>query len=147
MTLRLIPLSQRLARDFVRMHHRHNRPPVGDIFRVGLAEDGVLVAVGIAGRPVARMADDGRTVEITRVCTQGHANACSRLYGALCRAAAALGYERAITYTREDEPGTSPKAAGFAPAGETVAQEWSRPSRPRRRDGSPIRKLRWERAL
>ena len=40
------------------------------------------------------MYDDGTTIEVTRVCTDGTANACSLLYGAMWRAAKALGYLR-----------------------------------------------------
>jgi hypothetical protein len=57
--------------------------------------------------------DDGRTLEVTRTCTQGAKNANSMLYGAICRAAGALGYRRVITYTLETEPGSSLRAAGF----------------------------------
>lgn len=109
--MNLVPVSQREARAFVRAHHRHSRPD-RDIFRVGLEVDGELVAVAVAGRLKAEGLQDGKTIEITRVCTLGHTNACSRLYGALCRAGAALGYRRAYTYTLASEPGTSPRAAG-----------------------------------
>jgi hypothetical protein len=74
---------------------------------------GELVGVGIAGRPTSKEYDDRTTLEITRVCSDGTRNACSMLYGALARAAKALGYECVITYTREDEPGASLRAAGF----------------------------------
>jgi hypothetical protein len=111
--LRLVPLSQRQAAVFIREHHRHSNPDRGDIFRVGLEADGELVAVATAGRPKAAGLQDGRTIEITRVCSLGAENACSMLYGALCRAAKALGYERAYTYTLASEPGSSPRAAGF----------------------------------
>lgn len=111
--LELVPVSQKVARRFVREHHRHNRPDPGDIIRVGLELEGELVAVATAGRPKAQALDDGRTLEITRVCTLGHDNACSRLYGALCRAGGALGFRLAYTYTLASEAGTSPRAAGF----------------------------------
>ena len=114
----------------------------------------VLVGVGIAGRPVARGLDDGKTVEITRVCTTGTRNACSKLYGALCRAAAAIGYERAVTYTLAEEPGDSLRGAGCEVAAELAPRpSWSCASRPRvqtdeRGDRRPPgAKLRWERVL
>jgi hypothetical protein len=113
MVLELVPVKRDTARAFVRDHHRHSRPPIGDVIRTGLADDGVLVAVAMAGRPVARCFDDGTTLEVLRVCTLGHDNACSRLYGALARAAKALGYRRLITYTLVTEPGSSLRAVGF----------------------------------
>lgn len=109
----LVPVTLGAARAFVGEHHRHNRPPQGWLFGVGIAVDGDLRGVAIAGRPIARRLQDGRTVEITRVCTLGDRNASSRLYGAVCRAAAALGYRVAITYTLESEPGSSLEASGF----------------------------------
>lgn len=124
--LELVPVRQKQARAFVLEHHRHNRSlPAGDIIRVGLAQDGQLVAVAFAGRPTARELDDGRSLEVTRVCTLGSRNACSRLYGALGRAAAALGYLRLYTYTLESEPGVSPRAAGFELDGVVPERDWS----------------------
>ena len=132
MTLQLVPVSQKVAKDAVRRWHRHNSAPVGDLFRVGVADDGVLVAVGIASRPVSREFDDGRTVEVIRVASDGTQNASSMLYGALTRGAWALGYRRVITYTRASEPGTSLRAAGWHVIAERPARKgWNAVSRPR----------------
>lgn len=131
-TLQLVPLSQREAADAVARWHRHNLPPRGDLFRVGVANDDVLVCVGIAGRPVARHLDDGRTVEVTRVASNGTRNATSMTYAALTRAAWALGYRRVITYTQAGEPGTSLVAAGWHVIAQRPARPgWHRISRPR----------------
>lgn len=133
MSLHLVPVSQRVALECVERWHRHNVAPRGDLFRVGAAtEDGTLVAVGIAGRPVARLFDDGQTVEVTRVSSDGTRNATSILYGALARAAWALGYTRAITYIRKGEPGTGLRAAGWRVVAQRPAHNgWNRVSRPR----------------
>lgn len=133
MTLHLVPVSQRVAVDCVTRWHRHNAAPRGDLFRVGAATaDGTLVAVGIAGRPVARHLDDGRTVEVTRVSSDGTRNSTSMLYAALTRAAWALGYTRVITYTQADESGSSLRGAGWRVIAERPARPgWSAPSRPR----------------
>lgn len=112
--LTLVPVTLRAANAFIGEHHRHNLPVRGWIVGVGVQDEGGgLVAVGILGRTVARGADDGRTAEVTRVCTIGAPHAASMVYGALCRAAKALGYHRVITYTLQEEPGTSLRAAGF----------------------------------
>jgi hypothetical protein len=90
-----------------------------------------LVGVVIVGRPVSRHRDDGVTLEVTRLCTDGTRNACSFLYGAAARAAFALGYSRIGTYILKSEPGTTLKAAGWKLIGETPGRSWSVPSRPR----------------
>lgn len=109
----IVPLTLAQARRYVAEHHRHNEPPIGHRFSIGLSRDDELVGVVIAGHPVARLADDGRTIELLRLTTEGDRNACSRLYSAACRAAFAMGYRKVITYTLEDEPGTSLRASGF----------------------------------
>jgi len=101
------------ANDFVRRIHRHHRPTPGTILCAGVADGDRLCGVAIAGRPVAPSLQDGRTLEINRVCTDGTRNACSMLYGAIRRAGRALGYTRIITYTLPEEGGASLRAAGF----------------------------------
>ena len=132
MGLYLVPLSQRAAREACANWHRHNKPPRGDLFRVGAAVDGVLVAVGMAGRPVARHLDDGTTVEVTRVASSGYENATSFLYAALRRAAFALGYTRVVTYTQQSESGSSLRAAGYRVVATRQARKgWSSMARQR----------------
>ncbi len=129
--MKIVPSTITAARQFVDLHHRHNAPPKGGLFAVGLAEEGETIGVAIIGRPVSRYLDDKMTCEITRLCTLGHKNACSMLYGAASRAAKALGYRRIITYTLQREPGSSLKASGWILSGEVKAAVWSRPGRPR----------------
>jgi hypothetical protein len=69
------------------------------------------------------MADDGRTLELLRLTTEGDLNACSRLYSAACRAAFAMGYRKVITYTLAEEAGSSLRSAGFAVDGHTEAHD------------------------
>ena len=88
--LRLKPISLRDANEYVRKYHRHHKPVAGYKFSIGCEADGELVGVIIAGRPVSRYLDDGFTLEVTRLCTNGAKNACSFLYGAAARAAAAM---------------------------------------------------------
>lgn len=107
------PLTFREACAFVALHHRHNKPPRGHKFSIGVFASGELVGVGMAGRPVARHFDDGLTLEINRTCTDGARNANSMLYGAIRRAAFAMGYLRVITYSQGQESGASLRGAGF----------------------------------
>lgn len=131
--LEIVPVHRDAAFAFVRTHHRHSPiPPASWKFGAALEREGERLAVGIAGRPSAAPLQDGRTIEVTRVCTLGDRNACSMLYGALCRAAKALGYQRAVTYTLASEDGASLRAAGFAIDEELDDRPgWNSPSRPR----------------
>ena len=129
--LRVVPVSQREAFAFVELHHRHHKMPRGSVFKLGAVLDGVVVGVIVVGRPVSRMLDDGCTVEVLRCCTDGTRNACSFLYGAAWRAARALGYGRALTYTMPEEGGGSLRAVGWECYGAAGGGSWSRAGRPR----------------
>ena len=126
-----VPLPLKEANAFVALHHRHHQPVVGHKFSIGAVLTGMVCGVVIVGRPVNRHLDDGLTLEVTRLCTDGTKNACSFLYGAASRAAFALGYKRIGTYILKSEPGTSLTAAGWRLVGETGGKSWSVPSRPR----------------
>jgi len=137
--MQLVPITRKQAREFVARHHRHSQPHVVEKFQVGLAKDGELIGVGVAGLPSARLLCDGETVEITRLCTTGERNAASMLYGALLRAARALGYARAFTYTLQSESGASLKASGWTLDAELdVPQTWDRPNRSRENSKAPL---------
>lgn len=149
-SLEIVPMPLDEANAFVAEHHRHHLAVVGAKFCVGVAREtdpscgGLVVGVAIVGRPVARHCDDGWTLEVTRVATDGTKNAASALYGAARRVTFALGYRRLITYTLVSEPGTSLRAAGWRVVGEVRGRSWSCASRPRV-DKHPLSdKLRWE---
>lgn len=144
--LHLVPVTFADAKAFVNGYHRHHRAPVGHKFSVGVASGGTLAGVAIVGRPVARHYNDGSTLEVTRSCTDGTPNANSMLYGAATRATFALGYSRLITYTQEDESGSSLKGAGFRVVAQRPARAgWSTPTRPRSTTGTEnIKRTLWE---
>lgn len=129
--LSTVPLQLDEANAFVARWHRHHRPVVGHKFSIGAVRNDQICGVVIVGRPVSRRLDNGSTLEVTRLCTDGTRNACSYLYGAAARAAFALGYRRIGTYILKSEPGTSLVAAGWRLIGETGGKSWSVPSRPR----------------
>lgn len=144
-TLTVIPCSLKEANEFVKRWHRHRGRVVGHKFSIAIADlDGTIHGVCIVGRPVNRTLDNGWTLEVNRVATDGFSNACSALYGAAWRATRALGYRRLVTYTLTSEPGTSLKAAGWKCIGECGGGSWNRKNRPRV-DMAPLQiKLRWE---
>ena len=80
--MRITPITLREASAFVEKHHRHHKPPQGALFAIAASEGDQVGGVAIVGRPVARLANDGWTAEVTRLCTIGNKNACSMLYGA-----------------------------------------------------------------
>jgi len=128
--LTLIPVSLAQANEFVRQHHRHHKPVAGHKFSIGCAENGRLCAVAIVGRPVSRYLDDGFTLEVNRLCSDGTKNACSILYAAAARAARAMGYHKIVTYTLDTESGASLRAAGWTNAGLAGGKAWTGRRRP-----------------
>src|SRR5574340_77766 len=144
MSLTVVPCELDEANAFVRQHHRHHQPVVGHKFSIAVADEVSICGVAIIGRPVARMLQDGWTLEVTRLATDGTKNACSALYAAAWRATRAMGYKRLITYILDSEPGTSLIAAGWKCIGKAGGGSWDCPSRPRI-DKHPLQgKLRWE---
>ena len=150
--MRICPVTLREAREFVQAYHRHNDPSSGHKFSIGLEENGRLIGVVTAGKPIARANDDGYTLEITRCCVmEGHPNANSKLYAAALRVARALGFRKVITYTLPEESGASLKAVGFHPDGITKCNPngWDMPGRPRKKpDRYPAGpKIRWRKVF
>ena len=144
--MKIVPITFRYAQQFVKDYHRHNPNVVGCKFAIGCQGNYGIVGVAICGRPVSRYLDDGKTLEINRVCTNGAANACSMLYGACCRIAKEMGYERVITYTLQSETGASVKASNFICDGEAGGTHWTG----KRDKGQNIpneMKVRWHRDL
>ncbi|MFG2542234.1 XF1762 family protein [Streptomyces sp. NPDC048594] len=132
---------------YVAQIHRHHDAPQGHQFSLGVhTDDGHLVGVAIVGRPVSRHLDNGLTVEVTRVATDGTTNACSALYAAAWRTARSAGYRRAITYTQDGESGASLRAAGWRKVADLPARPgWNAPSRPRRTLGTEnVARAMWE---
>lgn len=124
-SLILKPITFREASEFVKEHHRHHLPTIGCKFCLSAYKDDVLVGVAVCGRPVSRYLDDGETIEINRLCTDGTKNACSFLYSACCRVARAMGYKKAITYILESENGASLKASNFICEGKAGGTYWT----------------------
>jgi len=144
LTLFVLPCDFDEACAFVRQYHRHHIPPVGHKFSLQATDGKKVVGVAIIGRPSARALDDGTTLEVTRLATDGTKNACSFLYAASWRAARALGYQKLITYILDTEPGTSLTASGWKCVAKTRGGTWSRADRPRIDKHPTQGKLRWE---
>ena len=156
-TLEVVPMSLRDANAYVETHHRHSGPVRGMKFAIGVVDsehptDGgdeyaplALLGVALVGRPVAAAFDDGWTLEVNRLCTEGARNTGSYLYAAAWRAAKALGYRRLVTYTLGSESGASLRAAGWKIIGERPARAgWKSTARPNAAPYLSTQRVLWE---
>lgn len=146
--MKAVPLELKEANAFVDSLHRHHDPVYRDKFRFGVLDDkGELRGVVQIGRPVSRHLDDGKTVEVVRLCTDGFRNACSFLYSRAARIAKEMGYHKIITYILDSESGDSLRAAGWIKEADTKGKHWSCQSRPRQTTAPTCNKQRWAKAL
>lgn len=121
--LKVRPISIHEANVFVERFHRHHGKKTGCKFAIAVYDD-QLRGVAICSNPVARNADDGLTLEVARLCTDGTHNACSILYGACARIAKDMGYRKIQTYILQSESGASLKASGWICEGEAGRPSW-----------------------
>ena len=146
--MKIVPITLKTANEFVKDHHRHHKPVVGHKFSIGLSDYEQLIGVAICGRPVARGADTGFNLEVTRLVTIGTPNACSKLYGACARIAKEMGYSRIQTYILSSEIGTSLKASGWTMETITKGGQWLyKGGKLRRMDQPTEPKQRWAKYL
>jgi hypothetical protein len=144
--LAVVPCTIEQANAYVsRLHRHHGAIPIARLAFAVADEAGVVRGVAIVGRPCNTHLDDGWTLEVRRVCTDGCPNACSFLYGAAWKAARAIGYKRLITYTLPDEGGASLRAVGWREIKGCGGDPWK--SKKRQRQTNPlflVKKTRWE---
>lgn len=146
--MKAVPLELKQANEFVDKYHRHHSSVHRDKFRIGCVDDdGNLVGVVQCSRPVSRVLDDGKTIEVVRLCTDGSRNVCSFLYSRAARIAAEMGYLKIITYILEDEKGRSLKSCGWHKECDIKGHNWNCPSRPRNTTAPTCDKQRWCRIL
>lgn len=142
MGLEVRPITFKEACAFINLYHRHHKPTVGCKLCIGAYDNGKLCGVAVTGRPVSRHYDDGLTLEINRLCTDGTRNACSLLYGACVRVARDMGYHKVITYILESENGASLKASNFICEGKAGGKHWTG-ERDKHQDIPAEYKMRW----
>ena len=107
------PISLKDANAYVIEHHRHHDKVQGHKFSISVWDGEVLHGVAIVGHPQGRYDDDGLTLEVLRLCTDGTYNACSMLYSRCAKIGKDMGYKKIITFTLESENGSSLKASGW----------------------------------
>jgi hypothetical protein len=144
--LMVVPCTIEQANAYVaRMHRHHGAIPIARLAFAVADEAGLVRGVAIVGRPCNTHLDDGWTLEVRRVCTDGCPNACSALYAAAWKAARAIGYRKLVTYTLPSEGGASLRAVGWKEVKGCGGDPWK--SHKRQRQINPlflIKKTRWE---
>jgi hypothetical protein len=141
MSLYAVPVSLAQANEFIILHHRHHQPLRFHKYSIGASKERRLCGVCTVNRPVSTFMDDGFTLEVARLCTDGTPNACSFLLSRAARAAKALGYRRIQTYTLAEESiasgGASLWAAGWLFSHSSRGGTWNHSGR-HRVDKQPI---------
>lgn len=141
------PIELKKANEFVDKLHRHHNAVYRDKFRLAAYDGTNIVGVVQCARPVSRVLDDGKTIEVVRLCTDGTKNVCSFLYGKAARIAKEMGYSKIITYIMDSECGISLKASGWHLDHLTKGHNWSCPSRPRDTKAPSCDKQCWSKIL
>lgn len=144
--LKVVPCTIEQANTYVaRLHRHHGTIPIARLAFAVADESNIVRGVALVGRPCNTHLDDGWTLEVRRVCTDGCPNACSFLYNAAWKAARAIGYRRVVTYTLPAEGGASLRAVGWKEIKNCGGSPWNH--RKRQRKESPLfllKKTRWE---
>lgn len=150
MSLKIVPLELRELNELVEKWHRHHKRVQGHRFSIGVidTDTGELVGGCSVGRPVARRINPKEVLEVTRLVTNGHRNACSILYAAAARVGRELGYKKIQTYILQSESGHSLKVSGWQNEGEAGGGQWKHTDgKPRRTDQPTEKKQRWAKTL
>ena len=149
--LKIVPLELRELNELVNKWHRHHKRVQGHRFSIGVLDTKTNEIVGgcSVGRPVARKVNSKEVLEVTRLVTNGHKNACSILYAAAARVGRELGYKKIQTYILQSETGISLIAAGWELENDSVGGgQWVHTDgKPRRTDQPTEKKQRWSKKL
>lgn len=61
-----VPIELKDAQSYINKYHRHHQAAHRDKFRIAAMQDDEIVGVVQVGRPVSRVLDDGKTLEVLR---------------------------------------------------------------------------------
>lgn len=151
--LALKPVPTSAVRQFIARHHAHCGVPVTWRFHNAVFNGATLIGVAVVGNPVAPALMKRGILEVNRLCVRRDTpaalrwNAASMLYGWCAREAQRRGWQKIITYTRKDEPGTSLEAAGWQREAIVRGRGWHSRRRRRSNKNSWIDKIRWSRTF
>lgn len=151
--LSVVQITLDESKGYVGDFHAHSDPTLSHKWSLGAVADGRIVGVAVIGRPTSPVLQNGDpwALEVLRVCVErdesgkGYRNACSFLYGASWRSIKAMGYLRAVTYTKDGENGASLRAAGWVSISYRRARKSGWDSREGRKSGGErVGGERWE---
>lgn len=151
--LNLRDVTFAVARRFVRLHHRHCRPPVAWRFGKSVWNGPTMIGVFMAGNPVAPGLCGRNTLEVNRLCVRRDVpralawNGASKLLASAAREAERRGWSHIVTYTRSDESGVSLRASGWTQEAVVRGRGWHSGRRRRSNRNGFIDKVRWGKAL
>ena len=152
-SLTLGEIGRQEVERFIARHHAHCGVPLTWRFHQGVYNGATLIGVAVVGNPVAPALMRRGIVEVNRLCIRRDTpsalrwNAASMLYGWCAREAERQGWQKIITYTRADEPGTTLRAAGWEAEAKVRGRGWHSQRRRRSNRNSWIDKIRWSRSL
>lgn len=151
--LRIRPVALREAQAFVQHHHAHCGPPVTARFQAAVWNGFQMLGVALVGNPVARALCGRGIVEVNRLCIRRDVpsalrwNAASMLLGWCAAEAERRGWERIVTYLRQDESAVSVRAAGWHEEARVRGRGWHSARRARSNRNGWVDKVRWGKAL
>lgn len=96
--LEVRPISLKDANEFVKKYHRHDIRTVCWKFAISVCDEEGIHGVAICRRPINQKNDDGLTLEIYKLCTDGTFDVDSMLYNSCCRIGTDMGYKKIILY-------------------------------------------------
>lgn len=146
MKWRAFPITIKEARSYLSAWHRRRKGCHAARFAVAVECDGAVVGVAFCGNRIATMAPKNRRhLEVLRVATNGHANACTRIQACVDRVARAMGFELLFTYTDPEEGGASLRASNWQGPERTAGG--TRGNRPGRNPEKQPPRWRWWRRI
>ncbi len=113
------PITIKEANKFVEEFHRHHRPTTRNCGKWAIsAVDNLtneLLGIAICANPVSATYMDGYTLEVTRLCVKDNTplGTASFLLSNCAKIWAQMGGRKIITYTLDNESGSSLKGAGW----------------------------------
>lgn len=110
----IVSITLDTARAYIAWSSSEPASRSGAQYALGVTtEDGLLISVAIVGEPLSELFDDGSTIEVTRIVTNGIEKARTILLLAAWEEAQRRGYLRLVVRAEPGDPIASLSEAGF----------------------------------